>query len=77
MHTHLFFLYLIITLVAFLVLLGAFLSDGSTPKVDKLSWTVLVLGSVFWLIAIPLSFGEVLRKLIRPKKLAAKQNSSQ
>lgn len=54
--------YLIVVVAVFLVLLSAFLTDCVASKIDKLSWAVLVLGSLFWFIAIPISVVEILYK---------------
>lgn len=67
--------YLTVALFVFLVLLSAFLLDRSTPKTHRLSWLVVVLGSAFWLVVIPLSFVEVVRKLAKAKNCAQKQGS--
>ncbi|HEY9597042.1 MAG TPA: hypothetical protein V6C65_32330 [Allocoleopsis sp.] len=48
-----------------LVLLLAFLADRTTPKSQKMSWAIILVASVFWFIAVPLSGVEYLRRLFR------------
>ncbi len=67
--------YLTVALFVFLILLSAFLLDHSTPKIHRLSWVVVVLGSAFWFIVIPLSFAEVVRKVAKVKSCAQKQGN--
>jgi hypothetical protein len=65
--------YLSIALFTFLILLSAFLFDRSTPKTHWRSWQIVVLGSFFWLVVIPLSVFEVVRKSVRVRNCAQKQ----
>ena len=67
--------YLSIALFALLILLSAFLFDYSTPKSDWLSWQIVVLGSVFWLVVIPLAVFELARKSARAKDCDRKRGS--
>jgi RsiW-degrading membrane proteinase PrsW (M82 family) len=62
-------LYILNALVVALVLLWAFLSDRSTAKNHKLSWLVICIASALWLIAVPLSIIEVLRKFIYQRRV--------
>ncbi|WP_088892682.1 hypothetical protein [Leptolyngbya ohadii] len=56
--------YLLVSLVVFLMLVGVFLADSTTPKSDRLSWLLICIGSLFWVIAVPLSFVEVFQKWV-------------
>ena len=67
MQTSLLVAYLPIALFTFLILLGAFLLDSSTPKTHWPSWRIVLLGSAFWLVVIPLSAFEMALKLSKVK----------
>lgn len=61
--------YLIGTTLTFGLLLGAFLLDNSTSKSDLSSWTVVVVGSLFWVICLPSVLYKAittLRRLLAP-----------
>lgn len=55
--------YLLNVLVVALVLVSALLADRTTSKFDRTSWIVVALASIFWFVAIPLSFAEVVRRV--------------
>ncbi|MBD1853223.1 hypothetical protein [Leptolyngbya sp. FACHB-711] len=57
--------YLLVSLVVFITLLGVFWADHTTPKSDRLSWLLVCIGSFIWFITIPLSIIELTRKLFR------------
>lgn len=57
--------YLLVALVVFMMLLGVFLADNTTPKSDRLSWLLVCIGSLIWFVAIPLSIVELVRKILR------------
>jgi len=54
--------YLIITAIAAIWWIGAFLSDEEAAKDDPISWIVLSLGLIFSPITLPVSLAEVLLK---------------
>lgn len=56
--------YSLVALVVFLTLVGVFLADGTTSKTDRLSWLLICIGSLFWVVAVPLSFVEVFQKWV-------------
>ncbi|NJO46560.1 MAG: hypothetical protein HC835_13505 [Oscillatoriales cyanobacterium RM2_1_1] len=47
--------YFLVSLLAFLVYLKAFLQDSSSSKMDYRSWLVAGLAALFWPIVLPLS----------------------
>jgi hypothetical protein len=49
-------------LIVALILMTSFLSDRTVSKRHALSWAVVVIASLFWFIAVPLSFVEIVRK---------------
>ncbi len=51
----LFLLYWVVALCVFTAYLVAFLKDTQTPKTDRLSWMVLCIGAVLWIIVLPIS----------------------
>jgi len=63
------YIYVLNALVVALILLWAFLSDRSTPKTHRLSWIIVLLGSTFWFIAVPISLAEILRKAMQQRKV--------
>lgn len=62
------YIYVLNALVVALILLWAFLSDRSTPKTHRLSWVIVLLGSAFWFIAVPISMVEIVRKILQQRK---------
>ncbi|MBW4661323.1 MAG: hypothetical protein KME15_21830 [Drouetiella hepatica Uher 2000/2452] len=67
MQANLVTLYFIVALLVLSVLLLAFWLDRSVPKTDKKSWAVVILGAFFWFVVLPLSFVEVIHKLLKTK----------
>lgn len=43
-------------------LVYAFLKDSSTSKADRISWLVIIVGSLLWPLVLP----SILRKKLRP-----------
>ena len=77
MHTGLLLqIYFFNVLIVASILCWAFFSDRSTPKNHSSSWIVIGLASVFWFVAIPLSFVEIIRKVWRQQKVVSKRNPS-
>jgi len=62
--------YLVTAGLVFVVLFAAFWLDDSTSKQHRLSWMIILIGSLFWGIALPLAVAERLRKLLRQRILA-------
>ncbi|WAL61236.1 hypothetical protein [Thermocoleostomius sinensis] len=58
------------------ILCLAFFSDRSTPKHHVISWLVVALASIFWFIALPLSFLEIMRKVWKQQRALSKRNPS-
>lgn len=56
-----------------LILLLAFLADRSTAKSQKMSWIIILVASLFWFIAIPLSGVEHLRRSFRRYRVSRRQ----
>jgi hypothetical protein len=75
MQANLISLYLIIASLIFFILLGAFLLDGSTSKRNGMSWAVILIGTIFYPIVLPLSLIEISRKLLKQRYDASKQGS--
>jgi cytochrome c oxidase subunit IV len=69
-------LYLTIATLIFCILLISFLLDHSTLKTDKKSWAVVILGSIFWVVVMPLSFLEVTCKFLKIGRHSPKRNRS-
>lgn len=44
--------YLIGAIVTFGIMLHAFLSDRASSKRDRISWSVLVVASLFWFVSL-------------------------
>ncbi len=57
-----------------LVLLLAFLADRSTPKSQKMSWTIILVASLFWFIVVPLSGFEHLRRSFHRYRAARRRS---
>ncbi len=55
MLTIIFTYYCSIACLVFSIWLVVFLKDKTTPKTDLVSWLVLILGSVAWLIVLPIA----------------------
>ena len=68
MQANLITFYFIIALFVLSILLLAFWFDRSVSKTDKTSWAVIILGTVFWFVVLPLSFVEVIHKLLKTKR---------
>ncbi|PSB13000.1 hypothetical protein C7B61_07135 [filamentous cyanobacterium CCP1] len=68
-------IYFLNVLVVASILLWSFFADRSTPKNHKLSWAVVVIASVLWFIAVPLSIIEILRKLLHHRSVLRDQNN--
>ena len=51
-------------LVTFCIYLIIFLKDGTTPKSDLASWIYLLIASIIWPLALPLSCWELIRKAL-------------
>lgn len=65
-------LYLVTAGLFSLVLFAAFWLDSSTSKRHGLSWMIVLVGSLFWGVVLPLAVAERLRKLLRQRILAAR-----
>lgn len=65
-------LYLVTAGMFFLVLFAAFWLDSSTSKRHSLSWIVVLVGSLFWGVVLPLALAERLRKLMRQRVLTTR-----
>ncbi len=63
-------LYLVTAGIFFLVLFASFWLDGSTSKRHGMSWVIVLVGSLFWGIVLPLAVAERLRKLLSQRVLA-------
>lgn len=55
--------YFVISLVVFFGWFKIFLADATTPKTDVTSWVVLLLGTIFWPVVLPLSYAEIFEKV--------------
>jgi polyferredoxin len=64
--------YLLTAGLVFVVFLAAFWRDNSTSKQDRLSWTIILFGALFWGIVLPLALVERSRKLFRQNVLASR-----
>ena len=64
--------YLVTAGLFFLVLFAAFWLDGSTSKRHRMSWVIVLIGSLFWGVVLPIAVAERLRKLLRQRILASR-----
>ncbi|MCU0526200.1 MAG: hypothetical protein MUF72_15385 [Elainella sp. Prado103] len=64
--------YLFTAGLVFVVLLAAFWRDGSTSKRHQLSWMIVLIGSVFWGLVLPIAIIERSRKLLRQQIVASR-----
>jgi hypothetical protein len=74
MHMGLLQIYLLNVAIVALILCCAFFLDSSTPNTHGVSWLVLGLASVLWVVALPLSIVEVMRKVWRRRRTSLKRN---
>ncbi|MBF2000563.1 MAG: hypothetical protein IGS50_21575 [Synechococcales cyanobacterium C42_A2020_086] len=66
-------LYLFVAVAFFVILLGAFLLDRSTPKQHALSWMIILVSAMFWGLVLPLAITERSRKFIRQRQFSSQQ----
>ncbi|WP_416671630.1 hypothetical protein [Egbenema bharatensis] len=66
-------IYVANALIVALIMMTSFLSDRTTSKKHTLSWVVVAIASLFWFIAIPLSFIEILRKSLHRRRVLRDQ----
>lgn len=71
MQTNFALIYLLTAGLFFVVLLAAFWLDGSTSKRHGLSWMIVLIGSLFWGIALPLALIERSRRLFKQHRVLA------
>lgn len=64
--------YLLTAGLVFAVLLVAFWRDGSTSKRHQLSWVIVLIGSLFWGVVLPIALIERSRKLLRQQIVASR-----
>lgn len=62
------YIYLLNAAIVAFILLVSFWSDSSTPKNHKLSWLIVLVASLLWFIAIPLSIVEFSYKSLRRQR---------
>jgi hypothetical protein len=66
-------LYLLTAGVFFGILLAAFWLDRSTSKSHRMSWLIVLVGALFWGIALPLAIVERTRRLMRQRSLSSRR----
>ena len=64
--------YLTIASAIFVYWLGAFMADTSTPKNHLDSWLILLIASLSWPLAVPMSILELTRKASKKRELRQK-----
>ena len=74
MQTNFVSIYLLTAGLFFVLLLSAFWLDRSTSKRHQLSWIIVLIGSLFWGIVLPLAVIERSRKLFKQRALTSRQS---